>query len=71
MPIEQPTEFELLNQSEDRKTSSLGYTPIFNRHRRRGDRIDAHLLRCICRFVAQMRSAAMFDMSPLLGAERT
>jgi hypothetical protein len=23
MPIEQPTEFELLNRSEDRKTSSL------------------------------------------------
>jgi hypothetical protein len=51
MPIEQPTEFELLNQSEDRKTSSLGYTPIFNRHRRRGDRIDA-LLQCMSPLVA-------------------
>ena len=29
MPIEQPAEFGLLNRSEDRKTSSLGYTPIF------------------------------------------
>ena len=41
MPIEQPTEFELLNQSEDPQNSSLGYTPIFNRHRRRSDRIAA------------------------------
>jgi hypothetical protein len=58
-------------QSQDSEGARPRRAVHVARSRRRGDRIECNLLRCICRFLARMRPAGRADQRPQLGVERT
>ena len=52
IPVEQPTKFDLVHQSDDCQGARTRCTAHAARPRRRGDRVGSNLLHCICRLMA-------------------
>jgi hypothetical protein len=64
-------EVRACDQSQDRQGARPRNSVIGTRPRRRGDRIECNLLRCICRFLGTLGPREMSHLSPQSAPKRT